>query len=145
MVFQWKVIAAFIAAVSFAVLYKVPNNQLFTVGIVGTVGWLVNFFVEQNLTGVVAMFAAATTVALASEIFARKKLQPVTVFLVPGIIPLVPGGQAYQTMLSFLQGNYLVGVEQLVNTLFLSGAIAGGIMVISSLFRHKKITREKET
>lgn len=145
MAIYWKALAAFIAGVSFAVLYRAPSNQLVTVGIIGTIGWLINFYVEQSINGVVGIFAAATIVALSSEIFARIRLQPVTVFLVPGIIPLVPGGQAYQTMLSFLQGKYLTGVEQLVSTLFLSGAIAGGIMVISSFFRYRKATREEET
>ncbi|NLM26340.1 MAG: threonine/serine exporter [Firmicutes bacterium] len=141
----WKIVAAFIASLSFATLYKVQSQQIMAAGIVGTIGWLINYYLSQYGNDVVAIFAAATAVALSSEIFARIRLQPVPVFLVPGIIPLVPGGQAYQTMLSFLQGNYLAGVEQLVNTLFLAGAIAGGIMLVSSLFRQRKIIQEKET
>ena len=89
-----------------------------------------------------AMLAGAAVVALLCEVWSRWRRQPVTVYLIPAIIPLVPGGQAYQTMLSFLQGDYLLGVEQLIQTLFLSGAIAGGIMIVSSVFRYVKISQK---
>ena len=49
-------------------------------GIVGTIGWLINYYLSQYGNDVVALFAAATAVALSSEIFARIRLQPVPVF-----------------------------------------------------------------
>ena len=75
------------------------------------------------------------TVAVCSEVLARRRQQPVLVFLIPGVIPLVPGGKAYLTMLSFLQQDYVDAVGLLVSTILMAGAVAAGIIITSSTFR----------
>ena len=70
------------------------------------------------------MFLAAIAVAVCSEVLARRRQQPVLVFLIPGVIPLVPGGKAYLTMLSFLQQDYVDAVGLLVSTILMAGAVA---------------------
>lgn len=137
-----RIIAVFIAAVSFAVIYRAPKSELMHAGLIATIGWLANWLLAVYSNDIMAMLAGAAVVALLCEVWSRWRRQPVTVYLIPAIIPLVPGGQAYQTMLSFLQGDYLLGVEQLIQTLFLSGAIAGGIMIVSSVFRYVKISQK---
>lgn len=115
-------------------MYRVPRRQILRCGLVGAAGSLV-FTLSLAVGPVGAYFLAAATVSLLSEIGARIAREPVIVFLTPGVIPLVPGGGAYTTMLSFLQGDYLTGFEQLATTVFAAGAIAGGITVVSSMFR----------
>lgn len=131
------VIAPFVAAVSFAVLYRVPQGQLIYAGLIGSLGHVTVVTTDAWFHPVVGVFLGAAVVALVSELLARKVKQPVTIFLIPGIIPLVPGGQAYVTMLKFLNQDYVGGVEEFITTLFLAGAIAGGIIVISSVFRFR--------
>ena len=87
---------------------------------------------------VTAIFIGATTTALISELFARWIREPSILFLIPGIFPLVPGGKAYMTMLSFLRNDYVTGIEELASTVFMAGAIAGGIIVVSSVFRFSR-------
>lgn len=81
------------------------------------------------------MFVAAIAVAVFSELLARKRQQPVLVFLIPGVIPLVPGGKAYLTMLSFLREDYTEALVSLVSTILLAGAVAAGVIIASSTFR----------
>ena len=81
------------------------------------------------------MFVAAIAVAVFSELLARRRQQPVLVFLIPGVIPLVPGGKAYLTMLSFLREDYTEALISLVSTILLAGAVAAGIIIASSAFR----------
>ncbi|HHU60804.1 MAG: threonine/serine exporter family protein [Bacillota bacterium] len=130
-----QVLAGFVSAVAFAFIYNVPRSEIFRTGILGGLGWL-TFSLTKDAGGEVgAMFLGATSVALCSELFARRYKQPVIIFLVPGVIPLVPGGRAYLTMLSFLQHDYNEGVTLLVSTFFLAGAVAAGIIIASSIFR----------
>ena len=136
------ILAVFVAAICFGVIYRAPWSELPHAGFISTIGWIV-YRILLVYDDVLAMLAGAAAIALFCEIWSRWRRQPVIIYLIPCIIPLVPGGQAYETMLSFLQGDYLLGVEQLVKTLFLSGAIAGGIMVVSSSFRYYKISTTK--
>ncbi|HHY10857.1 MAG TPA: threonine/serine exporter, partial [Firmicutes bacterium] len=112
-----------------------PPNQILRSGLVGGAGWLVFLLAKDILGEISAMFLAATVAAVLSETFARRIKQPVVVLLIPGVIPLVPGGKAYLTMLSFLQDDYIQGLELLVSTMFLAGAVAAGIILASSAFR----------
>lgn len=130
-----QVLAGFLSAVAFAFIYNVPKNQIINAGIMGGLGWLV-FSLSQIAIGEIGgMFLGATSVAFCSEFFARGFKQPVIIYLIPGVIPLVPGGRAYLTMLSFLQHDYTEGLTLLVSTFFLAGAVAAGIIIASSIFR----------
>lgn len=130
-----QLLAGFVSAIAFAHLFHVPKEQLIRCGLAGGVGWAIFLLTRDYLGEVGGMFIAATVVALFSEILARSWKQPVVIFLIPGVIPLVPGGKAYLTMLSFLQNDYLEGLELLVSTVFLAGAVAAGIILASSVFR----------
>ncbi|HHT73324.1 MAG TPA: threonine/serine exporter [Firmicutes bacterium] len=126
--------AGFIAAAAFALIYRVPRGEIVHCGLVGAGGWLV--FSSARLIGEVgAYFLASAAVALISEVLARQRYQPVIVYLIPGVIPLVPGGMAYTTMMHFLHNEYGAGLELMAATFFAAGAIAGGITVVSSGFR----------
>ena len=74
-------------------------------------------------------------VSLYSEYMARKHHSPVTVYLVIAYIPLVPGGGAYYTMEHLVGGNTQLAMETGIHTLFVAGAIAMGIVLVSSLTR----------
>lgn len=127
--------AGCIAAVTFGYIFRVPANQRLRCGLVGGLGWIIFVATRDHWGEIAGMFVAATCVAVLSELWARRYHQPVVVFLTPGVIPLVPGGKAYLTMLSFLQNDYTEGVVLFVTTLFLAGAVAAGIILTSSIFR----------
>ena len=130
-----QLLAGVVSAAAFAYLYNVPKRHIPHCGLVGGVGWSIFLICQLKWGEVGGMFLAGTAAAVLSEILARHKKQPVIIFLVPGVIPLVPGGKAYLTMLSFLQNDYAAGVELLVSTVFLAGAVAAGIILSSSAFR----------
>jgi len=57
---------------------------------------------------------------------------PTTIYLAVALIPLVPGGGIYYTMLYFINGEIDVGISTGVHTLLISGALAVGIIMVSS-------------
>ncbi|WP_256205695.1 threonine/serine exporter family protein, partial [Calditerricola satsumensis] len=81
-----------------------------------------------------AIFAASFLVAALSQLLAVRRRVPVTLFVVPGIIPLVPGGLAYRTMLAFFHGEYAGGLAVGAQTLLSAGAIAAGLSLWTALF-----------
>lgn len=69
---------------------------------------------------------------------------PVTIFNIPGIVPLVPGALAYQAVRNLVLGDYVVAVSISVKVLLVAGAIASGL-VISEVFNHNiRNFREKK-
>jgi uncharacterized membrane protein YjjB (DUF3815 family) len=68
-----------------------------------------------------------------SEILARILKAPVTIFSVISIIPLVPGGGMYYTMLDVIQGNINNSLNTGLNTISSAGSISAGILLASSL------------
>ncbi|NLL43798.1 MAG: threonine/serine exporter [Firmicutes bacterium] len=125
----------FVGAITFAYIYRVPAKQRIFAGLVGAVGYTMFLLTPQSWGEIGTVFMGAMAAAICSEILARRRRQPVLVFLIPGVIPLVPGGQAYLTMLGFLQKEYAEAFVSLVSTVLAAGAVAAGIIVASSIFR----------
>ncbi len=86
--------AAFMMVLSFGVMFQAPRKSLWLLGITGAISWA-GFLLSKNLIGnvVFASFISSILVGIFSELFARLMHLPVTVFVIAGIIPLVPEGQ----------------------------------------------------
>lgn len=127
--------AAFIGTVGFSALFGAPRKYYLYCGLAGMLGWCAYLWVET--TGyervVVAAFCGAMAVAAISSILAVLLKCPTTVFLICGIIPLVPGGGIFWT------AYYLVGdqLRQAGTTGFMALkvtiAIAAGIILINAI------------
>ena len=72
--------------------------------------------------------------------------KPTILFVVPGIITLIPGLGLYNTMSYVIEGDFQQAFTTGANVLFASGAIALGVIVVSSLFRtyYKKSIIKKD-
>lgn len=86
-----QVIGATIGTIAFSLLYGVPKQYYPCCGIVGGAGWLVYLLAKPIMGTSLGAFCSAVFIVLLSRIFAVKKHCPVTIFLIAGIFPLVPG------------------------------------------------------
>jgi len=82
-----------------------------------------------------ALFAASVAVGLWSEAVALLRRRPATVYMIAGVIPLVPGGGMYYTMLASNEGNSWKAVELGLQTFSAAFAIAIGMAVASAAAR----------
>lgn len=134
-----QIITSFFASSGFGILFNTPKNVLLQCGLVGAAGWMVYYlFVDYGLDTVPATVLGAMLVAVLSRFFSKSFKTPIIVFIVSGIIPLVPGGIAYQATLSFVQKDYLHAVQYSTKVLLLAGGIAIGLMfseVINQVIR----------
>ncbi|MDR1536393.1 MAG: threonine/serine exporter family protein [Clostridiales bacterium] len=124
---------AFIATVSFSCLFNIPRSELIYIGLTGAMGWLCyQIFMSFFPSGIAAEFVSTVLVALSSRILARWRKMPLTVFLLGGIICLVPGAGMYNTMYALIsQGQS--AFETAVETAKILGAICIGIILTLSL------------
>lgn len=126
-------IFGFLATVGFAIFFSSPKNSLLYAGLIGAIGWVLYvylFGVTNN--PVLSNFIPATVVGILSEVSARYLKQPAIIFIIPGIIPLVPGLGMYNTMLYLVQENYDLAVSTGVTAIFVGGAISLGVLLVTS-------------
>ena len=125
-----------IATIGFSVFLNAPKSALIPAGLTGGIGWSVYYFlIHTTNNDILANFLASILVALISEILARKLKYPAILFVLPGIIPLVPGLGMYNTMLYLVQSNYELAISKGANVLFIGGAISLGVLAVTSLSR----------
>ncbi|HCW73101.1 MAG TPA: hypothetical protein DHM90_04105 [Clostridiaceae bacterium] len=82
-----------------------------------------------------AYFLGAVALSYYAEIMARKTRTPVTSYITPALIPLVPGSGLYQTMLQSLEGNYNGALREGITTLMASGGLAIGILMVFTVIK----------
>ncbi|WP_455542250.1 threonine/serine exporter family protein [Intestinibacter sp.] len=127
-------IFSFAATVGFSIFFNAPKKSLLPCGIIGGIGWS-TYIVMSNSKYFSAMFSiviASAIISLFSEILARKLKYPAINFIIPGILPLVPGLGLYNTMYALVQKNYGLAASTGTETLLKSAGIAIGILIITS-------------
>ena len=132
----FQVIYAFIVSLGFGVLFNVRDRNLFFAALGGAVGWFF-YSLTLNLSGsnVLAMLIASISISVYAEIFSRVLKNPVTLFLVCSLIPLVPGSGMYYTVFEAVKGNVFESLNYGIETISLAGVIAVGIILVSTLSR----------
>lgn len=134
-------LVAIVATVSFSVTFRVPARHYLACGITGAVGWLVYILCAEPLamSAPVATLVAALPLTACARLFAIRHKAPITLFLLCGIFPLVPGAGIYYTAYYFLRDDRALFANKGVETLKIAVALALGIALVCSipLKRHK--------
>lgn len=135
---------SYLSTVTFGIVTNVPKKLLNACGITGAVGWMVYWSTKNLEAGVIfANFLGAIGIGLLSIYFSRKKKMPMTIFNIPSLVPLVPGGPAYQAVRSIVLGDYVLGFHSIIKVIMTAGAIAAGFMVTGIVERLLKNVLDK--
>ncbi|MBR2566976.1 MAG: threonine/serine exporter family protein [Paenibacillus sp.] len=124
-----QALTSFVASAAFGIIFNAPRRMLIHGGFVGMVGWIIYVVLEYATNAVPATLIATIALGAISQLFSRMFRAPVIIFSVAGIIPLVPGGLAYNAMRSFVQNDYSAAIEMAAKALMLSGSIAVGLVL----------------
>ncbi|MEO2078034.1 MAG: threonine/serine exporter family protein [Bacillus sp. (in: firmicutes)] len=134
-----QLITSFIATGAFGILFNAPKETLIKCGLIGMGGWLIYYLLERYSNDAISATLAATIfIAVLSQELAKFYKTPVIIFSVAGIIPLVPGGLAYDAMRHFVENDYNAALGSAAKVLMLAGAIAFGLVfseVINQVIR----------
>jgi uncharacterized membrane protein YjjB (DUF3815 family) len=124
------------AVLAFCVLISTPKKTVLCSSVISGVAYVIYrlIFVYADRE-ILAYFIATVFISLASEICARIYKKPSTVFIFPGIIPLVPGVGLYNSMYCLVQGDQQGFGANATNTVFIAGAIAIAVAVVHILAR----------
>lgn len=126
-------LAAVIGTVGFSVLYGVPKQYYAYCGITGGAGWVVYSLLLPGCSSPVATLFASASVILLSRSFAVRKRCPVTIFLIAGIFPLVPGTGVYWTAYYIVTNEMAQAAQTGFTALKVAVAIVLGIVFVFQL------------
>lgn len=137
-------IAAFIAVVSFSINLEIPKKYLIIVGVVGALGWITYMVCDYfNLTNILSYFISALVVAILSLILSKLLKVISTIFLIPGILPIVPGIAMYKMIYFLINNNLKESAHQLLQAVLITGGIALAIFITESIKRIKIVRKEQ--
>ena len=137
-------IYAFFACIGLSLLFNIHGAGMFICAGGGALGWLCYLLAAPLVqSDIVQSFLAALVISAWSEVMARLRRCPVTSYLLVALFPLVPGGGIYYTMEHAMNGETAQFLETLLHTLGLAGALAAGVLMVSSLMRLYILAQER--
>ena len=127
---------AFFSTLGFGILFNIKGKNLFYAALGGGISWFFSIvFINNGFSTSSSFFITSVIFSIYSEIFARILKTPVTTLVICALIPLVPGGGMYYTMYEAVTGNIMKSLELGIQTLANAGALAIGIILVSTVTR----------
>lgn len=125
--------AAMVGTVAFSLLFGVPRRYYPFCGLIGGAGWAVYCAASRFWSAPGASLAAAIVVILLSRLTAVAQRCPVTIFLISGLFPLVPGAGVYWTAYYIVTDQLSLAMETGYMALKVAVAIVLGIVFVFEL------------
>lgn len=117
-----------------SVYLEAPKKHLALAGIVGGLGWFGYLMAMSRFDQSLSTYISGLIIASLSHALARMVKTPVTMFLITGFLPLVPGVAIYHAVFEFMGGSAL-GNVYLLTTFQVSGMIALSIFTVDSIVK----------
>lgn len=122
-------IVSMFAVISFAIIFSAPKKELILCGLTGSICWIVYFaIVQADMSNVFASLISTIVLTIFARSFAVVKKQPVTLYLLSGIFPIVPGAGIYYTAFYLITGDSAQFSSYGINTFEVAAAIVFGII-----------------
>lgn len=142
-------VTAGFGALGFSLIFNVRRELLPAAAFGGLLDWGVYMMAEWFFGNGVFLpsVVAAAFASIYAEAMARVEKAPATVFYIPALIPLIPGGSLYYTMSYAVMGQWDQVQSYGASTAYCALGIAVGMsLVLSVEFTFRKLTarnREK--
>lgn len=131
------ILCSFAGTVGFAILFNIPKKYYLSGGLTGAAGWMMYMFLTtvMDASSAMATFAGTFVVVLISRMLTVRLRCPITLLLIAGIIPLVPGAGVYFTAYYLMTGELSMAVSSGMNAVKLAFAIVLGIVFVVAIPR----------
>ncbi len=139
-----QILMGYLGSLGFNILFNIRGRKLLIASFGGLISWAVFLALESLLPSeAIRYFLSAAAVTVYGEVFARIEKTPTTTFLVPSVIPLIPGSSLYYTMNYALNKQWAAFSQRGFYTLQLALSLAVGIIAVTTLTRLLTLVRKK--
>ncbi|EKU48226.1 threonine/serine exporter family protein [Staphylococcus massiliensis] len=134
------ILLSFIASIEFSHIYNAPRKLFLQAGITGACGYTTFYLLSTflNIDTIYASLCGSLVLGLVSHFMAKLKKAPVVLFMIPGIIPLVPGGLAFEATRELVTLDFHVSLNNFIRAVLIAGAIALGLLISDQLAKSIK-------
>ena len=144
-------VACTVALAGIAVIFDVPPKKLLWALIGSTISCILMLIGDKmGLDPLITNMLATALPCVYCEIMARVLKTPTTVFMIPALLPLVPGSRLYYTMFYLFSGNQPLFMENMLAAVKICTGIAVAIVIVTGAVRwieaakKQRLEREKE-
>ena len=126
---------SFIGTIAYAVMFQVPRRFYIGCGITGSVGWMMYKFASVYCSVAVASFIGTVCAVLVARMLTVRLKCPITIFMISGIITLVPGAGIYFTAYYLVTNQFAMAAVKGIGAIKVAFGIVLGIVCIVSVPR----------
>lgn len=128
----------------FGLIFNANKNKLFYILISGFLNYFAYAFTYKLSHNIfLSSFISAAVTYIYSVIMARVSKCPSVIYVLTGLIPIVPGSPLFYMMQNLVLGNTNLALEYATTTMEVVLGIASGIALFSVLFNLYKDIRRK--
>lgn len=131
-----QLITATLGTFAFSMVFHLRKEFLGWAALGGFLSWVIYlamlYGLEQN--AFISCLVSAICVAFYGEVMARKLKGPATVFVIPGVLPLIPGSALYYTMSHAVSADWDMAQHYAFLTIQFALGIAIGISLVMGIF-----------
>lgn len=133
MIFQ--LISGTVGSFGFSLIFNVGKKHLIPAALGGLISWAVYLLCNRllNMDMLMSSVLASACCQVYAEILARVFKTPTTVFFIPAVVPLIPGGSLYNTMYSAVFQDWSSFRVYGINTLLTTLGISIGLSFVSAV------------
>lgn len=122
-------IAAAIGTLGFSAVFNAPRKEYLFCAINGGILWTSYLIMKDNGAGItIACMGSTFVITIMARTFSAIRKNPVTVFLIPAIFPLVPGAGIYYTAYYIIMNDLSTAGIHGMETFKVVGGIVLGIV-----------------
>ncbi len=133
--FLIQIVASFVTSIAFSIIFKINKRHLINAGIAGVLTYAAYFGVFTLTASLFwAAFISSAVTALFAEVNARISRAPSIVMLIPGVIPIVPGGYLYRSVRNYICGMTPSAMVELTTAGAIALGMAGGIVSLTIIY-----------
>ena len=136
-----QLLTGMLGSVGFAMIFRLPFRYLPLAALGGLLNWG-SYLGCFALSGALFLscFVASALSALYAELLAKYLRAPTTLFLIPAVIPSIPGSNLYYTMFGVVRGDWGYAAKNALLTAEYALALAAGMSIVFVLFAtHQKL------
>lgn len=124
------------AVFAFTYFFNTPRDTMFLGGIIGGLSWAIfKLVLPYNNSYLFAGFLASMFIGISSEIAAIVFKHAATMYILPALLPLVPGAGIFYSMYYAINGDTVNMKTATIQTIYLIISLAIGIVASSTFAR----------
>lgn len=130
MVWLLNIIFSFVASCFFAVVFDSPKRLLLPSGAAGCAAWMTGKLLTDifDIHQIYSYFFSSLILGIVCRLLSNFYKEPPSLFMIPGIIPLVPGGLAYDATMKLMLHKVEEPISIIIDITLLAGGIAAGLL-----------------